>query len=245
MPRLQGPALVKAPAPLVAGRVSVELDPSAAPKACENFRCLCTGEKGKCKSSGKALHYRGVPFHRIVTGFVCQGGDIVRGDGSGKSSIYGKAFADEKGGLAKNHESLGVLGMANSGKNSNTSQFYFTLGAAPACNGKHVVLGKVVQGEEVLKRIGEERARVWMHCCGCREIQCFYSLSFMAQTERQRVLLGSPGWPCGWKTVECVRDALLLLKKFLAPPLPRPLMAWGNASITYMRINLRGNEQEA
>ncbi|KDD72252.1 cyclophilin type peptidyl-prolyl cis-trans isomerase, partial [Helicosporidium sp. ATCC 50920] len=170
----EGPALVKAPAPLVAGRVSVELDPSAAPKACENFRCLCTGEKGKCKSSGKALHYRGVPFHRIVTGFVCQGGDIVRGDGSGKSSIYGKAFADEKGGLAKNHESVGVLGMANSGKNSNTSQFYFTLGAAPACNGKHVVLGKVVQGEEVLKRIdreaaspsGEPRVAVWVEDCG-------------------------------------------------------------------------------
>ena len=79
-----------------------------APKAVENFRCLCTGERGKGKKSGKPLHYQGAPFHRIVRGFVCQGGDIVKGDGSGGDSIYGGSFKQEKAALKLKHDAAGV-----------------------------------------------------------------------------------------------------------------------------------------
>lgn len=83
-----------------------------APKAAENFRCLCTGERGKGKKSRVPLHYQGVPFHRIATGFVCQGGDIVKGDGSGGDSIYGGSFNDEKPGLKLKHDAAGVSNAA-------------------------------------------------------------------------------------------------------------------------------------
>ncbi|CAL5223217.1 g5694 [Coccomyxa viridis] len=147
-----------APKNIRAGRLIVELYTEEAPKASENFRCLCTGEKGVGKASKKALHYKGTKFHRIVKGFVCQGGDIVRGDGSGGDSIYGRTFNDEKGALKLKHDGAGVLGMANSGKNTNSSQFFFTLGSAPKCDGKHVVLGKVVDGLHILTQIDEEAA---------------------------------------------------------------------------------------
>jgi cyclophilin family peptidyl-prolyl cis-trans isomerase len=79
---------------------------------------------------------QGTKFHRIVSGFCCQGGDVVRGDGSGGDSIYGGKFNDEKQGLKLKHDAVGVLSMANSGKNSNSSQFFFTLAAAPQCDGE-------------------------------------------------------------------------------------------------------------
>lgn len=79
-----------------------------APKAAENFRCLCTGERGKGKKSGKPLHYQGTHFHRIVTGFVCQGGDVAKGDGSGGDSIYGGPFKPEKPALKLKHDGIGV-----------------------------------------------------------------------------------------------------------------------------------------
>ncbi|GFH24060.1 peptidyl-prolyl cis-trans isomerase, partial [Haematococcus lacustris] len=97
-------------------------------------------------------------MHRIVKSFCAQEGDIVRGDGSGGDSIYGGAFNDEKKGLGMKHDRLGVVAMANSGKNSNTSQFFITLGPAPQCDGKHVVFGMVVEGMEVLHRLNEEAA---------------------------------------------------------------------------------------
>ncbi len=122
------------------------------PKTLENFRCLVTGEKGKGKESGKPLHYKGSPFHRIVKGFMSQGGDITRGDGSGGErfvtilkvssdrpddalfSIYGKKFNDEKEGLKRRHERRGTVGMANKGKNSNSSQVgTFLFFAAVTC----------------------------------------------------------------------------------------------------------------
>ncbi|KAK9854203.1 hypothetical protein WJX84_000458, partial [Apatococcus fuscideae] len=76
------------PHSLTAGKVVIKLHTDKAPKAAENFKCLCTGERGKGKSSGKPLHFKGCEFHRIVKGFVCQGGDVVKGDGSGGDSIY-------------------------------------------------------------------------------------------------------------------------------------------------------------
>lgn len=145
------------PMSLRAGRIVVSLDTKNAPKAAENFRALCTGEKGNAKSNrSKALHYKGCSFHRIVKGFVCQGGDIILGDGRGGESIYGKKFVDEKGGLALNH-SRGVLSMANSGKNSNTSQFFFTFAEQTKLNKKHVVFGVIEEGLDVLDAI-ESRA---------------------------------------------------------------------------------------
>ena len=93
----------------------VELNAEACPKAVENFRCLCTGERGKGKGSGKPLHYRGTRFHRIVQGFMAQSGDIVKGDGSAGDSIYGKPFNDEKAALKLKHDAAGVVSMANSG----------------------------------------------------------------------------------------------------------------------------------
>jgi peptidylprolyl isomerase len=83
---------------------------------------------------------QGVCFHRIVKGFCCQGGDVVKGDGSGGDSIYGATFNDEKAALKLKHSSAGILSMANSGKNSNSSQFFFTLDAAAQCDGASPVL---------------------------------------------------------------------------------------------------------
>lgn len=84
---------------------------------------------------------------------LAPGGDVTRGDGSGGASIWGKKFKDEAGGLSKKHTGPGVVGMANSGKNSNSSQFYITFRETPQLNGKHVVFGQVVEGLEVLESV--------------------------------------------------------------------------------------------
>ncbi|CAK0784765.1 hypothetical protein CVIRNUC_007969 [Coccomyxa viridis] len=147
-----------APKDIRAGRLVIKLLTDEAPKASENFRCLCTGEKGVGKASKKLLHYKGTRFHRIVKGFVCQGGDVVKGDGSAGDSIFGRTFNDEKPALKLKHDAAGVLSMANSGKNTNSSQFFLTLAPAPKCDGKHVVFGQVLEGAEVLARIDEEAA---------------------------------------------------------------------------------------
>lgn len=161
------------PPPLSAGRIVIELE-EATRKTSENFRCLVTGEKGTGKGSKKPLHYKGVCLHRIVKGFVAQGGDVVKNDGSAGESIYGMKFNDEKPGLKMKHDVMGVISMANSGKNSNSSQFFFTLGPAPQLDGKHVVFGRVVEGLDILDRInaeaasdsGEPRVPVIIQDCG-------------------------------------------------------------------------------
>ena len=173
----KGPARVQKPAPLLAGCLVIELFDADAPRACANFRALCTGEKGLSKSCKKPLHYKGTVFHRIITGFICQGGDFVRGDGSGAESVFGGKFKDEPAALKRRHDAPGVVGMANSGKNGNGCQFYVTLAAAPQCDGKHVVVGKVVEGLEILERIASEaaseggvpRVRVAVADCGVCE----------------------------------------------------------------------------
>lgn len=105
--------------------------------------------------SGKPLTYRGSKIHRAIAGFILQGGDFVFGNGSGGESIFGKKFKDERAGLLRKHSSRGILSMGNSGKNSNTSQFFITLAPAPQCDGKHVVFGKVISGFEILDYIEE------------------------------------------------------------------------------------------
>eukprot|EP00667_Euglena_gracilis_P018476 EG_transcript_19643 len=149
-----GPMRVVPPPDVHAGRLIVELFVDQCPKTCENFRQLCTGEAGKGKESGKPLHYEGCRFHRSVRGALLQGGDITRNDGSGGDSIYKGKFNDEKNGLKLKHDQAGLISMANSGKNTNTSQFFITLKPLLQLDGKHVVFGRVLpEGLEVLAKM--------------------------------------------------------------------------------------------
>ncbi|CAJ1451686.1 unnamed protein product [Effrenium voratum] len=134
-------------------RIEMELFAKSYPKTAENFRCLCTGEKGKGKS-GKPLAFKGSIFHRIIPGFMCQGGDFTKANGTGGESIYGEKFEDEWDSGFITHNKAGLLSMANAGKDTNGSQFFVTLAACPHLDGKHVVFGHVISGMDVVTKMG-------------------------------------------------------------------------------------------
>merc|ERR1712166_605271 len=130
------------------GRVVIELFNDIAPLTCENFRCLCTGERGA------ELHYKGVPLHRVVKDGWLQGGDLSPPHtGAGGESVYGGLFADEC--FTLKHDQAGLVGMANHGaSHTNGSQFYITLGdSMGSWDGKYVVFGRVIEGMRTMKQI--------------------------------------------------------------------------------------------
>ena len=152
------------------GRMVFVLRSDVVPKTAENFRKLCAGGNEKSES-GHDLCFKGSKFHRIIPGFMVQGGDFTKGNGTGGQSIYGAKFNDEN--FTLKHTEPGVLSMANAGPNTNGSQFFITTVPCPWLDGKHVVFGKLVDGMNVLKAIeklgtanGAPKSKVTIVDCG-------------------------------------------------------------------------------
>ncbi|KIY69011.1 40 kDa cyclophilin [Cylindrobasidium torrendii FP15055 ss-10] len=131
-----------------AGRVIFQLYSDLVPKTAENFRALC---EGQTREDGQFLGYKGSGFHRVIKGFMCQGGDFTNHNGTGGISIYGEKFQDEA--FPVKHERPFLLSMANSGPNTNGSQFFITTVPTPHLDGKHVVFGEVVRGKGIVRKV--------------------------------------------------------------------------------------------
>jgi len=155
-----------------AGRIVLGLYGDIVPRTVENFRCLCTGEKGDSKETGYPLHYKGTMFHRVIPGFCIQGGQTFENDeGSGGESIYGGSFEDES--LRIKFSKKGMVAMANGGPDTNGSQFFITLDRAEHLSFKCVGFGEVLEGFDVVQAMaqtgsedGEPMKRVIISNCG-------------------------------------------------------------------------------
>eukprot|EP00826_Nyctotherus_ovalis_P011275 TRINITY_DN12942_c0_g1_i2.p1 TRINITY_DN12942_c0_g1~~TRINITY_DN12942_c0_g1_i2.p1 ORF type:complete len:302 (-),score=81.93 TRINITY_DN12942_c0_g1_i2:87-992(-) len=158
-------------------RLVFHLFANVVPSTAENFRRICIGTFKN--EEGLLFTYKGSPIHRIIPGFMLQGGDIVKKDGTGNCSIYGRTFPDEN--FTLKHKHRGILSMSNSGPNSNGCQFFVTFKACPWLDGKCTVFGELIEGMSFLQCIegcgtvdgkGTPKAKVWITDCG----QLYYFL---------------------------------------------------------------------